>query len=236
MIGGAEFNMMGVTLTEQIQAIPVSSPHYANELWVVGVLVSTFILGAVFSDRKHYYIRLLRDFFLPRERAVEGARTTTIAYMRMGMYLVGLSSVSLLVAIAFEDSSIMVGQAYLWLLIGGVVLLCYLVKVLIFAATNRIFFDHSTVALWEYSYAAWTILASVPLYLLCVCVLFFNIPPRFIFLLLGIGVVVLEICLLYKAFHIFSSKKYGILQIFVYLCTLELMPLLVVGKALVLFV
>ena len=37
-------------------------------------------------------------------------------------------------------------------------------------------------------------------------------------------------------YYIFSAKKYGILQIFVYLCTLELMPLLAAAKALVLFV
>ena len=227
--------MVDATLTEHIQAIPTSSPHYSNELWVVGVLVCTFILGAVFSDRKHYYAHLLRDFFLPRERAVEGTRTTTVVYMRMGMYLVGLFSVSLLLAMAFENSIVMMGDFYLWTLIGGIVALCYLLKVLIFATTNRIFFDPTTVALWENSYAVWTVLSSFPLYLLCLCVLFFNVSSQFILLLLGTGIVMLEICLLYKAFHVFSSKKYGILQIFVYLCSLELMPLLVAGKALVLF-
>ena len=225
---------MGVV--SKVQAIPASQPHYANELWMVGILACAFVLGAVFSDRKRYYARLLRDFFLPRERAVEGTRTSTVAYMRMGMYLVGLSSISLLVAMALDGSFVMVGHGGLWALVGGVVALFYLLRVLLFAATNRIFFDSSTTALWEYSYAAWTILSSVPLYLLCVLVLFFNVSSRFIFLLLGIEVVILEICLLYKAFHIFSSKKYGILQIFVYLCTLELMPLLMAGKALVLFV
>ena len=220
----------------RIQAIPVLQPHYANELWMVGILISTFILGGILSDRKRYYSHLLRDFFLPRERAVEGARTTTIVYMRMGMYLVCLSSVSLLMAISLEESSEMLGCAGLWASIGGVVMLFYLLKLLLFAATNRIFFDSSIVAQWRYNYAAWTILSSVPLYLLCVFVLFFNVPSHLVFLLLGIGGGMLEICLLYKAFHIFSAQKYGILQIFVYLCTLELMPLLMAGKALVLFV
>ena len=55
------------------------------------------------------------------------------------------------------------------------------------------------------------------------------LTPILIFAMLfftGIG-------LFFKAFHIFLAKKYGGLQLFVYLCTLELIPLLLVGKALV---
>ena len=124
----------------------------------------------------------------------------------------------------------------LWLWAGGGVAVFYLLKLLLFAATNRIFFDYSTTATWEQSYAGWTILSAIPLYLLCGTSLFFNLSSHTILLLLGIVGGLLEICLFYKAFHIFSSKKHGILQIFVYLCTLELMPLLVAAKALVLFV
>ena len=222
---------------ERVQGIVASRPHYADDLWMVGLLVSTFVLATVLSDRKRYFAHLLREFFLPRERAVEGTRTTSVVYMRAGLYLVALSSLSLLFAVCASNlSEVTQGHAALWLWAGGGVAAFYLLKLLLFAATNRIFFDYSTTATWEQSYAGWTILAAIPLYLLCVVSLFFNLSSHAILLLLGIVGGLLEICLFYKAFHIFSAKKHGILQIFVYLCTLELIPLLVAVKALVLFV
>ena len=221
----------------QIQAIPISQPHYANDLWVRGILACTFCMAAVLSDRKHYLAHLLKGFFLPRENAIEGVRTSNIVYLRISMYLVSLASASLLLALYVSGKTPTAMDAgMLWLTAGIGIGLFYLLRIGLFAITNRIFFDPATTKTWEQSYASWTILSSIPLFLMAVAAIFFNFTPKAIFLLLVIGGGALEMCLLYKAFHIFSVKKYDILQIFVYLCTLELMPLLVVGKALVLFV
>lgn len=239
----SEYSMMSPTtnttdtlLTEVVEAIPALQPHYADNFLVCGVLLCTFILAAIFSDRKYYLSHLLQEFFRPREQAIEGTRTTNIVYMRMGLYFVGLSSIALLLSIyASEPQTTTKESINLCLVAGGTALLFYLLRLLLFSATNRIFFDYSTIALWEQSYANWTILSAIPLYILCVVSVFFNLSSHVILPLLVVGAILLEICLLYRAFHIFSSKRYGILQIFIYLCALELMPLLVAGKALVLF-
>ncbi len=221
----------------QIQAIPISQPHYANDLWVCGILACTFCMAAVLSDRKHYLTHLLKGFFLPRENAIEGVRTSNIVYLRISMYLVSLASASLLLALYVSGKTPTAMDAgMLWLTAGIGTGLFYLLRIGLFAMTNRIFFDPATTKTWEQSYASWTILSSIPLFLMAVTAIFFNLAPKAILFLLAIGGSALEMCLLYKAFHIFSVKKYGILQIFVYLCTLELMPLLVAAKALVLFV
>ena len=226
-----------IALAEQIQAIPISQPHYANDLWVCGFLVCAFIMATVLSDRKHYLTHLLKSFFLPRENAIESVRTSNIVYLRLSMYLISLVSTALLLALySSADTSSGLSQGILWLSIGIGTGLFYLLRIGLFAMTNRIFFDTATTKTWEQNYASWTILSSIPLFLMAVAAIFFNFTPKAIFLLLVIGGGALEMCLLYKAFHIFSVKKYGILQIFVYLCTLELMPLLVAAKALVLFV
>ena len=224
-------------LTEQMQAIPVSLPHYTNDLMTCGILLCAFLLASVFSDRKRYFGRLLKTFFLPRENAVEGIRTTNIIYQRIFMYTVGLISTTLLLTLYTSDKlTDTIAHGMLWLVACISIILFYLLRRVLFAITNRIFFDPATTKVWEQSYACWTLLSSLPLYLLAVAALFLNLSAQTVILLLAICLVLLEICLLYKAFYIFSAKKYGILQIFVYLCTLELMPLLVAGKALVLFV
>ena len=229
--------MMCALFADAVGAIPASKPYYADNLWICALLACTFILSAVLSDRKDYLGNLLRDFFLPRENAIKGMRTTNIVYMRAGMYVVALVSVAILLSSCMSAGvSVAMGGIVGWLLGVAAVASFYLLRKLLLVVTNRIFFEPSTVATWEQSYSNWTILSSVPLYLIAVAAVFFDLSPSVVFMLLAIGLGALEICLLYKAFHIFSAKKYCILQIFVYLCTLELMPLLVVGKALVLFV
>lgn len=224
------------TMVEQIQAIPVSHPHYFDNFLVCGILACTFILAIVFSDRKRYFSRLLKEFFLPRESTIEGIRTTNIVYQRLVMYFVSFGSIALFFALYASDRLLgNMGYGVLWLISCVSIVLFHLLRRGIFAITNRIFFDPATTKMWEQSYACWIILSSVPLFVLSVIVLFLNIPSQTALLLLTICIALLEMCLLYKAFHIFSVKKYGILQIFIYLCTLELMPLLLVGKALVLF-
>ena len=221
----------------QIQAIPISHPHYANDLWVCGILVCTFCMAAVLSDRKHYLTHLLKGFFLPRENAIEGVRTSNIVYLRISMYVVSLASAALLLALYISGKApTTMEDGLLWLTAGIGAGLFYLLRIGLFAITNRIFFDSATTKAWEQSYANWSILSSIPLYLVAVIAIFTNLSPQVILLLLTVCLAALEMCLLYKAFHIFSVKKYGILKIFVYLCALELMPLLVAGKALVLFV
>ncbi len=221
---------------EHTQALLASQPHYADDFIVCSILVCTFVLCIVLSDRKSYLARLSKEFFLPRENAIEGVRTTNIIYLRTAMYFVGLASTALIFTMYGADKNWGdMSHGILWIISCAVIILFYLFRLALCALTNRIFFDPSTTKTWEQGYACWTILSGIPLYLIAAFTIFFNLPPKTSLLLLAINIVALEICLLYKAFHIFSMKKYGILQIFIYLCTLELMPLFVAGKALVLF-
>ena len=226
-----------IALVERVQGILAPQPYYADNLWLCGLLACTFILSVVLSDRKGFLAGLLREFFLPRESAIKSVRTTNVVYLRAGMYVVSLASTAMLLAMYMSAESLLaMGGGMLWLLSAVAVSLFYFLRMALFIATNRIFFDSSTIIAWEQSYACWTILAGIPFYLITLVAVFFDLSSFSILTLSIVALVLLEICLLYKAFHIFSAKKYGILQIFVYLCTLELMPLLVAGKALVLFV
>lgn len=223
-------------VAEPIPYILVSPPCYTDNFMVCMLLVCALILAAVLSDRKHYLSQILKGFFLPRENTIKGAHTTRAVYQRIGMYAVNLISVSQLLAVyVAERGHWTCGYGKLCLFSGIAVVLFYLFKVLLFALTDRIFFDFSTTKAWEQGYARLNVLSSIPLYLLAVAAVLLGVPLNVLSWMFVVVFVLLEICLLYKAFHIFLPKKYGILQIFVYLCALELMPLLVAGKALVLF-
>ena len=224
-------------LAGRVQGVPAPQPLYADDLMVSVLIVCGLMLAAVLSDRKLFLSRLLKGFFLPREQANENVRTTNIIHMRSGMFIVTFASVGLLLVTSTANHTLgTISSGLLWLLAAVVAALFYLLKRLLFLITDHIFFEHSLRIAWEQSYANWILLSGVPLYLASVIVVFFDLAPSVVLWLLGACAVLLEICLLYKAFCIFSDKKYGILQLFLYLCTLELIPLLVAGKALVLFV
>lgn len=231
-------NSADITIpTGQVQAIPASQPLYTDDFMIGCIIVCGLIIAAVISDRKHFLSRLLKDFFLPRESAIENLRTTSVAYMRVGMFAVTFFSVGILLAVYASDKSPdRISTCTLWLLGTVSSALLHLLKVVLFTMTDAIFLDKPTRSAWERSYTNWGLLSGIPLYFLTVVAVFSNLPSSIVLLLLGICIAMLELCLLYKAFHIFSGKKYGILQLFLYLCTLELIPLLVAGKALVLFV
>ena len=226
-----------IVLAERIQGIPALQPFYSDDLMIGGLIVCGLILAIVLSDRKFFLPRLFKAFFLPRENSLESMRTTNVAYMRLGMYLVAASSFGLLLTTFAAKSSWSIDDTRLcWAFATAFVALFHLTRVLLFTITNHIFLDKATHTAWERSYANWAILSSIPLYLLAVIIVFFSLTPPTILWLLGGCTILLESCLAYKAFHIFSGKKYGVLQLFMYLCALELIPLLIAGKALVFFV
>lgn len=226
-----------IMLAERIQGIPASQPLYADDFMVCILIVCGIILAAVISDRKHFLARLLKGFFLPREIIVEHVRTTNVFYMRMEMSLVAFSSVGLLLTGCLSSKPLPIeSTGLIWLLATSVTLLFHHLRVLLFVMTDRIFLDKATLVSWERNYSNWALLSSIPLYFSAIVAIFSDLAPHTILWLLGICVVLIEICLLYKAFCIFSERKHGILQLFLYLCTLELIPLLVAAKVLVLFV
>ena len=100
---------------------------------------------------------------------------------------------------------------------------------------NWVFFDKAHIAAWEQSYGDWTIISGAIMYVITVLSVLLDFPTHILTILAVSYVFLIEIGLFFKAFHIFYAKKYGVLLLIVYLCTLELMPLLLAGKALVLY-
>lgn len=224
-------------LASWVQGITASQPLYADNFMTCVLLACGLILATIMADRKCYLSRLIKSFFLPRDHSGESVRTSNIIYMRVGMYLITFASVGLLLtAYAAEKTTSTIGNALLWATASAATTLLYLLRMTLFLVTDRIFLDPPTRQSWELSYANWIILSAIPLYLAAAATIFLDLPQWSILPILGTCVILLEICLLYRAFHIFSGKKYGILQLFAYLCTLELIPLLIAAKALVLYV
>ena len=223
--------------TERIQGIPIVEPLYANDSFVCMLLACFFILSAALSSGGKMLEDILSDFFLPREYAKEGTKTTHALYMRLGMFSISFMATALFFAVyVIRSGAFEMTQGFRLTLLFFVLLVAvYALKQGLYRAVNWVFFDKMQAVAWRWSYSNWVILSGVLMFLISLSSVFFDLSAHALSILLVSYVILVEICLFFKAFHIFYAKKYGVLLLIVYLCTLELMPLLLAGKALVLY-
>lgn len=224
-------------LPEKVQGIMNDAPLCTNNCLILTLLVCFFILSAVLADKDNFLGNMLKGFFLPRENSEDAPNTIRRLYMRIGMLSVLCISLALLLSVYVTQ---MTGSTspnlQMTLLFSALLIGLYIIKQGLFWVVNMTFFDRHRAVLWHNSYISWLALSSIPTFLFALFVVFIDPNPNTTTWLAFAMLFFTGIGLFFKAFHIFLAKKYGGLQLFVYLCTLELMPLLFLGKALVLYV
>ena len=222
--------------TELVQGIQAQQPLYADDCFVGLLLVGFFVIAMVLSDRKNFVGNLLGSFFLARKNTGEGVKTVSTFYMKMGLFANAFMTSALFMTMYVSRLAGAPVQYPLLLALFVGVLLVYLLKQGVYRAVNWVFFDKAHTAAWQHSYADWVLLSGLLMYIVCVAAIFFDLCSRGMAILLVAYLVISEICLFFKAFRIFLAKRYGGLHLFVYLCTLEIIPLLLAGKLLQIFV
>lgn len=217
-----------------IQGMPAEQTLCADDVLVCLLFVCFFVIAAVLADKENFLGYVLKEFFLPHTNSDDSVKVNNKYYVRLGLYGVSFMSIALF-ATAYAAS---MGISYSYrglLMVFAAVWTMYLFKQGVYRVVNWVFYEHLHTMTWRYYYSNWTILSGICMFVVGACAIFFNLCSETMAILLSVFVVVTEMCLFYKAFHIFSQKKYGILQLFVYLCSLEIIPLLLVGKVLVNF-
>lgn len=223
--------------SERIQSIPAEQPLYADNCYVAILLVGLFILVAALADKGNLLGNMLSQFFLPRKRTEEGVKTTSSQYIQLGLFANAFISTALFLTIyIIRRGNYDVVHNYRMLCLLFIALIAaFLLKQVIYKAVNWVFSDKSQMLIWQHSYANWAIISGLSMYVTTTATVFLDLCSTAMTILLIAHIILIEICLFFKAFHIFLTKKHGGLQLFAYLCTLEIMPLLVAGKALTQF-
>lgn len=224
-------------LPEKVQGIIDDAPLCTNNCLILILLVCFFVLSAVLSDKDNFLGNMLKGFFLPRESSEDAPNTIRRLYMRIGMLSVLCISLALLLSVYVTQ---MTGNTspnlQMTLQFSAFLIGLYIIKQSLFWVVNMTFFDRHRAVLWHNCYINWLALSSIPAFLFALFVVFIDSNPDTTTWLALTMLFFTEIGLFFRAFHIFFGKRYGVLHLFVYLCTLELMPLLFLGKALVLYV
>ena len=207
--------------------------------WTGLLLLPCLLLAAVLLKRLRGKFRdLLRATFLPMPGKEDiPVNDDPLRYSTRFTAVCLLSLTATLVSFVFtqHDAGIFPFHEtpYILLLAFFALWMAYfLAKRLASDFVNWIFFRREKIITWTRAYTFILVmesLFSVPVSLLAV---FLPVPPRVMFLIVLVLIVLVKIVLLFKTYKIFFRKLYGVLHLFVYLCTLELTPLLVLLQVL----
>ena len=113
-------------------------------------------------------------------------------------------------------------------------LIFYLLKRMMIEFINWIFFPKSQQKEWKENYSFLISVESIVFFPLVLTLVYFQISfDKFVWIFLFI-LLIIKFLLTFKTFKIFFPKSYCLFHLFVYLCGLEIMPLLTLWKTLAL--
>ena len=207
----------------------VGSDSLVVSLFLVGLLL--MMIGCSYSGK--FIQRHMKGFF-----HYEKARTTTVPdtsseirglcllvfntalVMGVGSYLFAHQQ-------GYEGFLFLSPQVHLLFFVGWV-MVYFLLKILAYLFIDWVFFDKKKNLQWHKSLLLLTAMEGVLLYPLVLMLPYVSIPAVAVLAYAALIVILAKFLSFYKAFIIFFRRTGSLLQIFLYFCALEIMPLVVI--------
>ena len=236
ILRNTELYKQGILLPDR--TVPMEQCDYVlgkDDVVVAGMMVMFFILAFVFYRSKDLLLYRLKEFFTSKRMYVEGNVMEDAGEM-LNVFLmttVGALCLSLL----FFESMITrgslissVGFPY-WLYAAGwlVLQLFIYAKSCLYSIVNFTFFDREPSRKWISGYLLMTSLTAFLFYPIALLDVFSHLNHEIVIWSATLVVILYELLLFYKLIANFKVKKYGYMLIFLYFCSVELLPTLVFG-------
>jgi hypothetical protein len=205
---------------------------------ITSLLLTFFVLAVIaYSNIRGFFTRQAKNFFYtPREGVTTITETATEA--RFQMFIVVLTSLMFSILYYFYslhyngDTYILSSQYYLILIFWAIFLLYFLVKVGLFTLVNLVFFDGKRNRQWIKSLLLVMALEGL---LSCPAIImgpYFDMSIQKVEIYFAIMLILVKIVTFYKCYIIFFRQNVVGLQIILYLCALEIVPLMVLWNVL----
>lgn len=209
--------------------------------WVTAtVLMCFFVLTFVIRLNRHRLLSQFRYFFYhPRQQHEQRAIQTSLEEQSTLILIILMCLIGGVGYFEYTQNrlGIFLGQLSPYLLMGiyiGCWAAYFLVKNLTYIFANWIFFDKELRLLWKDSATCLVSIESVFLFAIVVTSVYFNLSFETVIIAIFAVIMAIKSMTLYKTQQIFFREKYGSLHLFVYFCTLEIAPLLVITRILML--
>ena len=206
---------------------------------IISLLLLLFVLATIaFSNSRHFVVRQTKNFFSTNREGMTEI-TETAVEIRFQAFLTFLNSLLLSILFYFYtlnfigETFLLDSQYHLIAIFLGMTVVYYLVKTMLYAIVNNVFFDGKKNRQWMRSFLFITSIEGVSLFPLVVVWTFFDISIQNAVIYVVIVISIVKILELFKCFLIFFQQKVVKLQIILYFCTLEIIPMALLWGALV---
>ena len=218
---------------EPVGVMSEPAPYNSGSDGLVSVLVFVGLVAAILSlaVSQNFIGRQIKNFFY-----LENDRTTSVpdTASEIGGQIVLVLFCCILIAVGCYHLSTLGYDNMLWEVPTSALLGLYLVvvvgyfsfKALLYQFVNWVFFDVKKIEQWNKSQLFVTAmlgLAFAPILLLMV---YGNVSPQIMLIVALVVAVLAKILTFYKCYLIFFGRIGAFLQIFLYFCALELVPLM----------
>ena len=200
-----------------------------DSIFILLLLFTLSLMSVIIYQSRRQIVHNVRQYFKRERKYVERGVVTrnfwlnTAVLIFITAFTVSLSVFNELVRRSGCSPQLSVPYWVLILLIllfsGFIYLKLYLYNIV-----NWTFFDVESSRHWTTSYLFITSLSSFPCYIIILLELYSNISPQIVLFCYAIVTIFYEILLIFKLFINFQIKKYGAFLIFLYLCSVELVP------------
>ncbi len=203
----------------------------AGDNLITSLLLFCFILTALtFSRTRRFLARQAKALFYGSENRMSEI-TETGNELRFQIFMV-LQTCLLFALVYFfyirtyVTTTFTIEQYQIIGIFTGVFAAYYLVKALAYACVDWVFFTRKKNEQWMKSYLFLAGSEGVVLFPMVLLLAYFNLPMQAAVIYALVVVGIFKILSFYRTNSIFFNKKGAIVQIFLYFCALELMPLM----------
>lgn len=223
---------------EGVAGDPLPYRFRSDDFVTSALMISFFLMVWTIARGWHFLMMSMKGFFRDRVRDNLFAERTDTE-MSGRIFLI-FQTCFLLGILFFDYTQERMTEVfnnvspYLILGVGvGYCCLYYLLKILLYTCVNHVFFNREQVSRWTEAYLFSVFVLGMALLPLVLLVVYFDLSfgnLRILFvLILGMS----KILLFYKCFRIFFNYLTGGLHLILYFCALEILPLLVLWRALI---
>ena len=217
---------------------PVPYSAHSDNI-ITSLLLVCFVMAIVsFAHARNFITRQTKNFFyLPHEGTTEVTETSN--ELRFQVFLVFLTCILFSLLFYFYtlnnygDTFTLQSQYQLIAIFLCMTSGYFMAKLLFYTLVNNIFFDGKRNGQWIKSLLFITSLEGVLLFPIVILQAYFDLPIQDVIICITIVLVIVKFLTFYKCFVIFFRRNVVKFQIILYLCTLEIIPLLAFWGALV---
>ena len=205
---------------------------------ITSLLLLCFILAVVaFANAKSFILRQCKSFFY-QSHGETTEIVETANELRFQVFLMFLTSILLALLFYFYtinhfgDTFVLDSLYYLIAIYLAIVISYFVFKTLLYSLINIVFFDGKRNGQWIRSLSFLISLEGLLAYPAILMGPYLNVPIQNVEIYFAIGLILVKLMTFYKCYVIFFRQNVVGLQIILYLCALEIVPLLALWEVL----